>query len=346
MIKDKGIFIGYVFTVTIVILLVFEFAILPWHYKLPRDIALIGFVGKPGTVVNDTSINSVGFTGDLIDTDRYPDEVRILTLGGSAMFNRRMTERLIVSLNKISRHPVKIMGAALQTHTSISSVIKYRTLSKYKFDYVLIYHAINDLFVNNVYVDYFKSDYSHMDPWYRRNRILDNSLVARAIYNNIIWGRKIFGTGSWYLRYVFPDKYLENAMDFESERLFGRNMTTLVQEIKHDGATPILMTFAWNIPDHYTREAFESGELGYAATNFKSYPVELWGSVGFVKEGIRRHNKVIREIAKDHGTLFIDQENLMGKDLRMFEDVCHLSDEGTETFIQHITEFFQKNKLL
>lgn len=322
----------------------FEYVILPWHYKLPRDMALMGFSGMPDTTIDDTSINSMGFTGDVIDLRKNSGKVRMLTLGGSTLFNRRMSERLKDNLNKISKRPVEILGGALRTHTSMASVIKYRALSKYKFDYVLIYHGINDLFVNNVYIDYFRSDYSHMLPWYRRNIILDHSLIARVIYNNFIWGKRIFGFEKiWY---IYPQQHMENAMDFVSERLFRRNITTLIEEIRKDGAVPILMTFAWNIPDNYNQALFKSGKIGYAPTNYGRYPVELWGSVEFVKEGISRHNAVIRNIAKHHNVLLTDQEMLMDKNLDWFEDVCHFSEEGTNEFIHNITDFFLKNKLL
>jgi hypothetical protein len=345
MIKNRINILAYIFVVSIASVIAFEFVILPWHFNLPRDIALMGFAGKPDTTIDDTLINAIGFTGDVLHQGKNPEAIRLLTLGGSAMFNRRMSERVKNSLNKVANSSVEVMGGALRTHTSMSSVIKYRTLSKYKFDSVLIYHGINDLFVNNVYVDYFKSDYSHMVPWYRRNYLLDNSLILRVIYNNVFWGRRIFGTASWHLKYIYPDKALENAMNFESERFFRRNLTTLVKEIKKDGAVPVLMTFAWTIPDHYTQDKFKAGKAGYASSNFKNYPVELWGSVEFVSEGVRRHNKVIREVAEEFNVLLLDQEKLLGKNLRWFEDICHLSEEGTDQFVQNITDFYLKNNL-
>ena len=342
--RSKSYFLVYIIIIMIAMVVAFEFVILPWHFKLPRDMALMGFSGKPNAIIDDTSLNSMGFTGDVIHHKKNPEKVRILTLGGSAMFNRRMTERLNKSLNEISSRPVEILGAALRTHTSMSSLIKYRLLSRYKFDYVLIYHGINDLFVNNVYIDHFRSDYSHMLPWYRRNFLLNNSLIARVIYNNFIWGRRIFGMEKiWY---IYPQvSYIENAMDFVSEKLFRRNISMLIKEIKQDGAVPILMTFAWNIPSHYNQTSFELGTVGYNPTNYGRYPVELWGSVKFVREGLQKHNTIIREISKQYNVLLIDIENLMGNHLRWFEDVCHFSEEGTDEFIQNTTNFFLENNL-
>lgn len=336
--KEKRWFLIYISIITIVFICAFEFLILPWHFKLPRDLALIGFTAKPKIIVDDTAINGMGFTGDEIHLKKDPGKKRILTLGGSAFFNRRMTEKLIKALNSVSSHPVELLGGALRTHTSMSSVIKYSTLAKYHFDYVLIYHGINDLFVNHVKPEYFRSDFSHMLPWYKRNILLDNSLIARTIYNNFIWGKKIFGMQKvWY---IYPTEETENATDYISEQLFKRNITRLIEEIRQNDGVPVLMTYAWNIPDNYDQKAFQAGSIGYEPSNYNRYPIELWGSISYVKEGLQRHNSVIRDIAKSNNVLLIDQEKLMRKDLHNFEDVCHFSEEGTDRFIQNIVGFF------
>lgn len=343
MARTSSYFSIYVLVSTIVIVSIFEFVLLPRYYDLPRDIALIGFTATPNTLIDDTSINKMGFTGDMMRPQKETGTIRILTLGGSAMFNRRMTERLNQSLSSLFDQPVEILGAALRTHTSMSSLIKYRTLRKYQFDYVIIYHGINDLFVNNVDAPHFKDDYSHMNPWYKRSFILDRSLTARTIYNNFIWGKQIFGGKKiWF---IYPEGKNENNMAYVSEKLFKRNMTSLIHEIQKDGGIPVLMSFAWNLPVNYSHETFLSGSVGYASTNFEKYPVELWGSPEYVSEGLRRHNNVIRQIALIDGALFIDQESLMGKELLWFEDVCHFSDEGTVRFILNITDFFREQGL-
>ena len=57
-------------------------------------------------------------------------------MGGSVLFNRRMADRIEIALNEVSARPVEVLGAALRQHTSRSSVLKYRVLSKYDFDIV------------------------------------------------------------------------------------------------------------------------------------------------------------------------------------------------------------------
>ncbi len=269
--KRNRYFLIYIFIILLVILLIFEFMVLPWYFRLPRDLALMGFAASPNITVDDTFINSIGFTGDVIRNGKTPGTIRILTLGGSVIFNRRMTARMKVGFEAVSGRPVEIMGGALRTHTSMSSLIKYKTLSKYKFDYALIYHGINDLFVNNVDRKYFKSDYSHLLPWYKRNFLLDHSLFARIIYNNFIWGKRIFGMEKiWY---IYPGTDRENIMEFISEELLRNNILSLVKKMEDDNVVPVLMTFAWNIPDNYSQESFVSGTVGFAPTTYGRYPV-------------------------------------------------------------------------
>ena len=166
------------------------------------------------------------------------------------MFNRRMTERLKHSLTKITSQPIEVLGAALRTHTTKSSVVKYKLLRKYRFDFVLIYHGINDLWANHIPIESFQSDYSHLGSWYKRNVWLDSCLICRTIYKKWLYQGPVRGSSG-------------HLSDFSSEATFKRNILTLVRDIRRDDSTPILMTFAWNIPANYTQAAFEVHSLGY-----------------------------------------------------------------------------------
>jgi hypothetical protein len=146
--------LGLLSVSTLAGLALIEFLFAPWYVfrSVDRDLGLMGFYAPPGMVVDDTRINSDGFTGhELSQIDDSADTLRILTLGGSTMFNRRMTERMIESWSDALPTAPQVVGAALRTHTTRASVIKYKYyFSKYRFDYVLIYHGINDLWANNV----------------------------------------------------------------------------------------------------------------------------------------------------------------------------------------------------
>ena len=61
---------------------------------------------------------------------------------------------------------------------------------------------------------------------------------------------------------------------------------------------------------------------------------------------MHRHNSVIRCIVGEYDILLIDQENLVGKNLRWFEDMCHLSEKGTDKFIENILNVFLEKDFL
>jgi hypothetical protein len=322
--------ISYAFTVVAVLgsIFVAEFVVYPYKTGLPRDVFLMGFAAIPHRVVDDTPINALGFTGDVIDVRKSPGTIRVLTLGGSALFNRRMTERLKDRFSRVGTEGIEILGAALRTHTTASSILKHKLFSKYKSDFVLIYHGINDLWANHVLNEDFKADYSHLNPWYKRNYCLDHSIICRLTYNNWIYRKP-----AAVVRRKFGGS--------PGEKVFRRNLVTLIKAARENGSVPILMTFAWTIPDGYTQESFRSGSLGYNnPTSYDSWPVEFWGPPEYVRDGLQAHNKIIREISRTENVVLIDQEHMIGKDLYWFGDVCHLSEEGTDRFINNIVTFF------
>lgn len=327
------------FLVSFVAMLLFlELVWIPAREHLPRELLLLGFVGAPNQMVDDTRLNAMGFTGDDVRHEKEPNAVRILTVGGSAIFNRRMTERIKAGIQSVSEKPVEVLGAALRSHTSRSSLLKLETLKKYDFDYLIIYENINDLWANHFSPEEYREDYSSLGAWYHRNIILDHSLIARKVYN-FFYDRKHGGNVS----YVFPDQSHENLSHFASEKTLRNNLELMIELAKKNGIKPILVTFANSIPDNYSRASFDGHSLGYNnPTNYDAVPVELWGSPAYVREGLDRNNKMIRDLAGQLGVPLIDQEALIGKDLKWFGDVCHLSEEGTDRFVENITSFFSK----
>jgi hypothetical protein len=320
----------------IIALVLAEYVTIPLYpqltQNLPRRLFLTGFVAEPNAQILDVRTNAQGFTGPILEQKKPEGITRILTLGGSAMFNRRMTERLFEGLSAATSAEIQIQGGALKTHTSRSSVIKYTThFSRYHFDYVLIYHAVNDLWANHFTPEDFQDDYSHLNPWYKRNLLLNHSVLARRVYN-VLWS---------------APKPVDNGVQFRASQTFEQNIRELVRLIRNDGGTPILMTFGWYIPDNYTRARFLEGKLEYNnPTHYDECIVENWGPVSYVKEGLNRHNAIIQKISIEEHVLLLDQYRLLQNTSFYFGDFCHLSEEGTDVFIQHIVDFFLENQLL
>ncbi|MGB0582999.1 MAG: hypothetical protein ACPGVU_25225, partial [Limisphaerales bacterium] len=156
-----------------------------------RELKLLGWRAEPNTMMEGVRLNSEGFTGAVLPVNRNdPEEIRILCLGGSVMFYLSMAEEIQKALQPLTERNVSVISVGLPMHTSRSSCIKYdRYFHQHDFDYVLIYHAINDLFANHQTPEAFESDYSHLNAWYRRGRLIDNSIAARVFYNRFLWER-------------------------------------------------------------------------------------------------------------------------------------------------------------
>lgn len=321
----------------LVAMVALDILLLPLVMKIPRELYLMGFIAAiPGQGIKSESqgvrINSLGMTGTTPSGPKWENEIRILTLGGSVMMNRNMTERLEAKLNAASSQEVQILGAGLSGHDTRSSVIKFDYLARYDFDYVLIYHGINDLWNNHVAPDEFRIDYSHRCPWNRRNVILDNSLLCRLAFNG--WPRT-------------KPQTVVNGSGFKSAEILSKNLGDLIHKIRAKRSTPILLTFAWLLPDGYTPEKFKAGQLGYSNPERHVYtPAHVWGPPAYVEEGLQRHNASIRQLAKENDVYLIDTEQKIPLDLKYFGDVCHFSDEGVERFIHEVVEFFRTNQLI
>lgn len=325
------VYAAYLLALLALALFLAEFIILShWGPPVPRDVQLMCFFAPPNMMIDDTRISAMGFAGDAIEVSKPSGTRRVLMLGSSAFFNRRLAERLKERLAATNPAPVEVVGAALRSHTTMSSVLKYRVLAKYNFDDVLIYHAINDLWANLVPPDQFDENYTHLGCAYHRGILLDHSLIARGLYNR-------------FLCHVAPPQFqfsrmpLNNAAGYASERTFRRNLRTLVERARSNGARPTLMTFAWSIPANYTKERFNAGQLGYRNLDkYDANGVELWGTPEYVREGLVRHNRIVRELAVELNAPLIDAEALMDHNPFWFGDPCHLNEEGTERFVSYI----------
>jgi hypothetical protein len=65
----------------------------------------------------------------------------------------------------------------------------------------------------------------------------------------------------------------------------------------------------------------------------------LWGKPECVAAAITTHNEVAAELArKSPGVVFVDQNRLIPKDGRYFNDLCHLTDEGCKRFVDNVLD--------
>lgn len=306
-----------------VLVLATELFVLPRALGMSRDRFLMGFVSQQA-VQDGVKLNALGLTGDVPEAERPPGGLRVLTLGGSVLFNRDITAKLDAALERAAGRPVETLGAALPSHTSWSAVHKYAWLRKHDFDVVLIYEGINDLLASHVRPEEFRADYSHLNPWYDRGGLLERSILARALYNDFVHRR--------------PET-VWNASTHPTAPVFRENLRWLVRNVQADGGAPVPMTFAWLVPPSYDQEAFFQGRAGYhPAERADAYPVELWGSVPWVREGLGHMNVAVHEVASEASVPVLDMHAKLAGDPRWFVDVCHLSDAGVDAFVAAVVE--------
>ena len=304
--------------------------------SLSRKVFLAGWVAPPNASIYDGKTNKQGFVGDVLALKKPAGKRRVLLLGGSAAFVNNITGRLKTSLAKSETADYEVVGAAMPAHTSRSSVLKFSLLAPYRFNYVFIYHGINDLWANNVRRESYKDDYSHINSWYKSNALLKNCYLCRLLYNST--SETVANGGA------LPTAETENAARFRADISFRNNLKRLLEDIQESGAEPILLTFASNIAEDYSISAFNEKKLGYAdSSSVLRTPIELWGSPEYVQEGLKRANNTIRMLGEELAVPIIDQQSRLSSDISNFQDVCHLSAVGAERFVKNIADYLLKN---
>jgi hypothetical protein len=111
---------------------------------------------------------------------------------------------------------------------------------------------------------------------------------------------------------------------------------------KDMGAKPVLVTFAFHLPDNYSRQAFLDKSLDYSnPDNYDSRDVYNWGPPDYVRDGLKRQNDIIRAAAAENAVLLIDIDRDMSGQGRWFGDVCHFNNAGVDMFTALVAEALQ-----
>lgn len=284
----------------------------------------------------------------------------VLLLGGSAL--DRVYDSLADAsagrtllpdrLRDIVHRPVRVFNLAHPGMTTRDSLLKYRMLAEegLHFDLVVIYHAINDVRMNNIAAEKFRDDYTHSGFYRQFQRLrayrpllpyftLPYTLEYTAIH--VLSSRKF---GVYLPRHRPGAEQLSHSAEIKTDRPFRRNVEEILNGARSRGEPVLLLTFAWYLPADYTAEKCRTGRLDYAPSPRPSL-VEMWGSIDGVVKGIQTHNDVIRRLAGEHPEiLFVDADRLVPKRGEFFHDICHLSESGKvqlmEAFLPAIARRF------
>ncbi len=277
------------------------------------------------------------------DPDPGSRELRVLLLGGSVLDDDhgRVGPSLQAALAERTGRPVAIRNPSEAGHTTLDTLHKYRHLGNQRFDWVVIYHGVNEVRANNIAAERFDPDYNHYS-WYRRINALERhpELPYLALPYSLHYG---WLTLDHRLR---PEAYLprhqpaagalRHGTEIKTAGPFARNLERILEVAAGRGEKTVLMTFAYHVAAGYSLEAFREKRLDYGS---HARPIELWGEPANVIAGLEAHNRAIVELAgRRPEAVFVDQHRLLPKSGELFDDLCHLTPEGSRLFASHVAE--------
>jgi hypothetical protein len=269
-------------------------------------------------------------------------------LGASTLHNNwgNIEKVLLQKVEKRTRRKVRIFNLAQAAHSSLDDYYKYKYLASLKFDLVLLYDGFNEVRANNCPPGLFRRDYSHY-AYYDDINIFGSHREAGFLVLPYLVHKLTVGI---WRKYKQPEyipansprrEWVQYGCDIKTRECFKDNITKIVEIAAHKREPILLMTFAYYIPENYNRPKFQAKALDYGK---HCYPIEIWGSPPCVQKGIELHNEVIKGISSRYpNVLFVDQDQLIPKSGRYFNDICHLSDEGCEKFVDNILEVIIKS---
>lgn len=271
-------------------------------------------------------------------------KIKIAFLGASVLEGGNgfgsVAESLLNALSRRAIH-AQIFNYATRAHTSLDAYYKYLHSKDGLFDFVIVYEGFNEVRANLCPNEVFHRDYTHLG-WYRRINLLNDHPELRWVTipfgMEFLWreiNHKINPAAEIPLHHP-KSEWLSYGEEIKTEGSLAHNLSQILKLATQRRETVILITQAYWIPPNYSLDKFQKKSLDYGN---HLYPVELWGTPSTVSKSIARHNDVIRKTQLKHPeTLLIDIERLMPSGKRYFNDVCHLTTEGSQVLSNAIVD--------
>jgi hypothetical protein len=265
----------------------------------------------------------------------------VLLLGGSTLHPRWGTVQaeLREQLAFAGYRDVRFFNLSAPGLTSRDSRLAYEAIGDEHFDLVLVYDGMNEARANNVPPDLFRDDYGHYG-WYEIVNALarHHGRTRFALpYSLEYLGLRLRQTvlASHYVPRNTPRAdWLRYGDTVRSVGPFEANLRAILARAASRGEPVLLMTFATWVPEDYSLERFEAGQLGYG---LHETPLELWGDPRAVQRAVAAHNAVVRRLTRENSDVkFVDQARLLAGEPRWFNDPCHLSLSGAHRFVHNL----------
>lgn len=278
-------------------------------------------------------------------TDQKDSTLDVLVLGPSVWYwvYGDVAPRFEKALAEKLGRPVRVFNASHSGRTSRDALLVYERLAQKRFDLVVVYHAINDLFLNNCPPETFANDYTHA-PRYDQIRMLDS-------HAEVGWFALPYTLR--YLRSHIGDKlhldsrpkrdWAHYGTTLMTPPAFRSNLEEIIRIARSRNEQVLLMTFAWHLPEDYSEEAFEAKTLDYDKHICR---LLTWGTRAGITSGMRAHNDILGDLArKNPDLLFADMEALMPGGKRHYDDVCHFTATGCAAYVDLLVRHADWHKL-
>jgi lysophospholipase L1-like esterase len=313
-------------------------------------------------------VDNHGFLSNvsLLEYQKSPNEIRIATIGASTTANINLSYDenwpgyLGTLIQKaLPDKKLSVINAGVPGFDTAQSIgnLALRVMP-FSPDVVIIYHAYNDLKAIRKNVT-FEPDYSHIHTkpygFHKKPNFFIQALDHTMFYVRLRQEYRDYNQEMQKL------DELKNEMQGKSNRLneipqearetFEQHIRTLVSIAKAQGADVILSSFATlNNPklDYSEPEVFkqlnqlQKGEL-YALMHFTPGL-----TLKAIFEGINSYNEILRKIAIEEKTGWVDNASLIPHEKKYFVDRVHFSREGAarmaNNFFQEVWKQLQQSQ--
>jgi len=276
------------------------------------------------------------------------DSFDVLLFGGSVVSTRlgKTGDYLQSALEAKLGRKVRVVNSAFPGRTTRDTRIKYEHFADKRWDLVLVYHGINDVFLNNCPPGTFRPDYGHA---YRRFGMqYDLEKHPETAYFVLPYTVSHLGKSlmeRWHMTNAPRAEFEIYGNDVRTPPCFEDNLEAVARAAEERGDPLVLNTFAYYLAPNYSDEAFRDKKLDYAFGPHYLCAAKMWGEPANLGRTIDLHNDVVRRVAGRHGLQVIDQRADMPDGKRYYNDPCHFTDEGCRRWVDNVLNGLDLSKI-
>lgn len=285
----------------------------------------------PNIKQSNIQINSIGFRSPELANPKPVSTVRLAFLGGSTTFCAEVSSNEMTWPHLVWKQiqeakpdiPFDYVNAATPGYTLLSSLrcLKYR-VKPLEPDIIVIYHSTNDLCKDSRELAMKQGIISQEDIDDRESWLSKYSLLWLILEKN------------FKIKKIQKEIDTQPKLKFNPESLsknFRERLKSLVTESRKTAKLVALATFSCRIRQEQTFKE----QLKAANTALYYMP---YMSMEGILTGYEEYNRIIREVAKETGTLLIEEEMSIPADDRHFNDSVHFKDPGSRLMAKRISD--------